>query len=37
MKKQLLPRTEKKINCMDVISQNCKIQYLEIMKNKMYT
>lgn len=34
MKKKLIPREEKKINCMDVISQNCKIEYLEIMKNK---
>lgn len=34
MKKQLIPREEQKINCMDVISQNYKIDYWEIMKNK---
>lgn len=34
MKKQLIPRDEKKVNCMDVISQNCRIQYLEIMKKR---
>lgn len=34
MKQKLIPRPEKKVNCMDVISQNCKIEYLEIMKNR---
>ena len=34
MKKQLIPRNEKKVNCMDVISQNCKIEYLELIKNR---
>ena len=34
MKKQLIPRDDKKVNCMDVISKNCKIQYWEIMKNR---
>ena len=30
MKQKLIPRGEK----MDVISQNCRIEYLEIMKNR---
>ena len=34
MKQKLIPRNEKKVNCMDFISQNCKIEYLEIMKNR---
>ena len=34
MKQKLIPRGEKQIvKPMDVISQNCKIEYLEIMKN----
>lgn len=37
MKQKLIQRGEKQIKPMDVISQNCKIQYLEIMKNKKYT
>lgn len=32
--KQLIPRNDKKVNCMDVISQNCKIEYIEIMKKR---
>ena len=34
MKKQLIPRNDKKVNCMDYISKNCRIEYLEIMKNR---
>ncbi len=35
MKKQLIPRGEKQeVKPMDVISQNCRIQYLEIMKKR---
>ena len=34
MKQKLIPRVEKQVKPMDVISQNCKIEYLEIMKNK---
>ena len=35
MRKQLLPRGEKQeVKPMDVISQNCRIEYLEIMKNR---
>lgn len=33
MKQKLIPRPEKKVNCMDFISKNCRIEYLEIMKN----
>ncbi len=34
MKQKLIPRPEKKVNCMDYISQNYRIEYLEIMKNR---
>ncbi len=34
MKQKLIPREEKKVNCMDYISKNCKIWYLEMMKNR---
>ncbi len=34
MKQKLIPRGEKQVKPMDVISQNCRIEYLEIMKNK---
>ena len=33
MKQKLIPRGEKQVKPMDVISPNCKIEYLEIMKN----
>ena len=33
MKQKLIPRGEKQVKPIDVISQNCKIEYLEIMKN----
>ena len=36
MKQKLIPRPEKKVNCMDFISKNCKIEYLEIMKNRKW-
>lgn len=34
MKQKLIKRGEKQVKPMDVISQNCKIEYLEIMKNR---
>ena len=34
MKQKLIPRGEKQVKPMDVISQNCRIEYLEIMKNR---
>ena len=34
MKQKLIPRGKKQVKPMDVISQNCRIEYLEIMKNK---
>jgi hypothetical protein len=35
MRKQLLPRSEKQeVKPMDVISQNCRLWYFDIMKNK---
>ena len=37
MKQKLIPRGEKQVKPMDVISQNCKIEYLEIMKNHKKT
>ena len=33
MKQKLIARGEKQVKPMDVISQNCRIEYLEIMKN----
>ena len=34
MKQKLIPRGKKQVKPMDVISQNCRIEYLEIMKNR---
>lgn len=34
MKQKLIPRGEEQVKPMDVISLNCRIEYLEIMKNK---
>ena len=34
MKQKLIPSGEKQVKPMDVISQNCRIEYLEIMKNR---
>lgn len=34
MKQNLIPRPEKNVNCMDYISKNCRIEYMEIMKNR---
>ena len=34
MKQKLIPRGEKQVKPMDVISLNWRIEYLEIMKNK---
>ena len=36
MKQKLIPRPEKKVNCMDYIStREYKVHYWEIMKNRM--
>lgn len=34
MKQKLLPRGKQQVKPMDVISQNCRIEYLEIMNNR---
>ena len=33
MKQKLIPRGEKQVKPMDVIRQNCRLEYFEIMKN----